>query len=167
MRELARVVALGLAALLLAYPFTVTEANASMTAITVPAALLVLNALVLWSDGAVTLAAVALGAQYAAALFITDGDFDLLSPAVAILLLAFVEVCDIAIATPARSALDLPFLRRTAWALGGSAVLALAAAAFVVAAAATPLPDNQLVRSLGVGAAGLAVAAPLLLFREG
>ncbi|HVE99088.1 MAG TPA: hypothetical protein VNA12_07900 [Mycobacteriales bacterium] len=167
MREALRAVAALIAVTLLAYPFTITGLSRGYVALSVPAVLFVLSGLLLWSEGAVTVSAAALVFPYVVVLAAEDRPVDVLAPVAAALLVCYVVIADTAISVPPSTALDAAFLRDLAARCAGVIVLALALGAVLLAVSALPLPDSQVARSLGIGAAALALGAPVWLLTAG
>lgn len=163
MRELLRLAAALLGLSLLAYPFTLVPVSRGYVALTLPAVLFLVSALVLWSEGAVTVGAVALCLPYVAVIGVEDRPVDVLAPVAAALLLLFVTVADAAIAVPPGTPVDLGFLRGLALDCAGGTVLALSTGVALLAVSAAPLPDSQLLRSLGIAVAAVALGAPVRL----
>lgn len=166
MRELCRLLAALLAIVLLAYPAALggTPPPRLFTVVTVVA---VLAGLVLQFDGAVTLAAAALGVNYLASLQLRHVDLDPAAALVAVALVLFVELCDLGISVPPTTPLEGSFVLAAAAALAAAVVLTLVAAAVVTAGASAGLALNPPVRLLAMAAAVVAVGAPVILLRRG
>ncbi|HVE64646.1 MAG TPA: hypothetical protein VNB94_12700 [Mycobacteriales bacterium] len=163
MRELLRIVAAFLGCAVLAYPFTLVPLSRGYIALSVPALLLLISALVLWSEGAITVGAIALTAPYVAVIGVEDRPVDVAVPVAAALLLLFVTVADAAVAVPPGTPLETGFLRGLALDCARGSVLALGIGVVLLAASAVPLPNSQLLRSLGIAAAALALGMPIRL----
>lgn len=159
MREVLRILAALLAAALLAYPFSLVESELRVVLVALLAGGAVVNALVLWSDGAVTLAASALGGLYLLSLYVGDVGLDPFAPVVAGLLLAFVETCDAALAVPPLRPVDGALLRRALATVSWSVLAGLAAGGLVLFSATLP----ALPRVLAMLGAALAIGVPVLL----
>lgn len=145
------------AAVVIGYSFALAGASPGLVADTVVTVVLVCAALGLWSEGMVTVAVVALAGQYALALRLADVALDPFVPLVAAVLVLFVEITDLALSVPPRTAVDRSFVRRRLLAAAASVTAALAVATVVLAVAALPLPPSDLARGAGVG--GIALAA--------
>lgn len=166
MRELCRVLAGLLAVLLLAYAAALGGA-AVPRLYTVAILAVVVSGLALWNDGAVTVAAAALGVNYLISLHLSDVEFDVGAPLVAVALVLFVELCDVAISVPPGTPVEGSFIRTRAAALAAAVVTALAAAAVVIAGAAPRIALTGPARLAAMAAAAAAVVAPVALLRRG
>jgi hypothetical protein len=164
-RELCRVLAGLLAVLLFAYPAALGGIGPPrlFVALTIVA---VLSGLALWNDGAVTAAAGALGLNYLGSLHLRDVEIDVGAPLVAVALVLFVELCDLAISVPPGTPLEARFVRARAAALAAAVVLTLAASAVVVAGAVPSLGLGGAVRLVAMALAAAAVVAPVALLRR-
>jgi len=167
MRELLRVTGALVALALLGYPFLLTGVTRGHVALTVPVLLLLVSALLLWSEGAVTIGAAALVFPYVVAVTTQERPVDALAPVAAALLLVFVTVADTAIAVPPGTPVDVVFLRRLALDCAHHSVLALGVGGGLLAVSALPVPDSQPVRALGLLAAAVAIAGPVWLLAPG
>lgn len=163
MREVGRILAALLAGTVFAYSFALAGASTALVSLcllTVPA---VVAGLTLFSERLLTLAAVALVAQYAGALYIAGVDGDGLAPLVAAAVLLFVEAGDLAISVPPGTALDRSVVRGRLLAAAASVTLAVAVSAGTLALVALDLAGSTAMRAAGLAGAAAAVAAPLLL----
>lgn len=165
MRELCRVLAGLLAVLLLAYPAAL-GGSAPPTLFTTVTVTAVVSGLVLWNDGAVTLAAAALGINYLGSLHLRDVELDVGAPLVAVALVLFVELCDLAISVPPGAPVEATFVRSRAVALAAAIVLTLAAAAVVLAGALPQVALSGPARLAAMAAAAVAVVTPVALLRR-
>jgi hypothetical protein len=166
MRDLARLTAALLAFAVVARDFAVAGDSVAMRTATYLLLFVVLAALTLWRDGAVTVSALALGAHYVVSLGYGHVDVDLAAPVMAALVVAYLDVADLAMSLPrdhrVDRALALVSLRRLATVVGIGALAG--AAAYAIAAA--PLPRSNVVRNLDITGVALAVAAPISLVRR-
>lgn len=165
MREVGRVLAALVAAAVFGYSFALagpSTALVSMCLLTVPA---VVAGLTLFGERLLALAAVALVAQYAAALYFADVEADLLAPLVAASVLLFVEAGDLAISVPPGTALDRSMVRGRLLAAATSVTLAVVVSTATLALAALGLAGSTALRAAGLAGAAVAIAAPLLLLR--
>jgi hypothetical protein len=165
MRELSRVLAGLLAVVLLAYPAAL-GGSAPPRLFTTCTVIAVVSGLALWNDGAVTVAAAALGLNYLGSLHMRAVELDVGAPLVAVALVLFVELCDLAIAVPPRTPVEPSFVRARASAFAAVVVLSLAAAVVVVLGAAPRLALTGSVRLAAMAAAAAAVAVPVALLRR-
>jgi hypothetical protein len=166
MRELCRVLAGLLAVLLLAYPAAL-GGSAPPRLFVVGTVVAVISGLVLWNDGAVTVAAAALGLNYLGALHLRGVELDVGAPLVAVVLVLFVELCDVAISVPSGTPVEASFVRARAAALAAAVVLSLAAALVVLAGALPRFALSGPARLAAMAAAATAVMAPVALLRRG
>ncbi len=166
MRELARLVAALAASAILLRGFASGRAGVLVGVIGIAAALVVVNALVLWSEGAVTLGAAALATAYAGSLYLDDVAADPWVPAVAGLLVLYLEAADFASAVPPGIPIDRSLAVAALRRAGARAVLGAVAATVVVAVAAVPAAPSPWLRVLGMLGAAAAVAAPVSLLRR-
>lgn len=165
MREVGRVLGALVAAAVFAYSFALAGASTALVSLcllTVPA---VLAGLTLLGEGLLTVAALALVAQYGGALYFADVEGDLLAPLVAAAVLLFVEAGDLAISVPPGTALDRSIVRGRLLAAATSVTLAVVVSAATLALASLGLAGSTAVRAAGLGGAAVAVAAPLVLLR--
>lgn len=166
MRDLARLAALVVAALVLWRNVAVAGYVPAIVTATYVAGLVVLVAMTLFRDGFVTASAVALGAHYAVALKYGDVTADYGAPVVAALILVHLELLDLAATVPGGRAVDVAFLKSRARHLGAVFLLGVAAAVLPLLVGTVRWPSATLTRALGVVGVGLAVAAiPLGLLR--
>ena len=164
MRELLRLVGAALAALLTAYPLSLSgDQRVGLCCVLAGGA--AVNALVLWSDGAVTAAAGAFVGAYAAGLYIGDVGLDPLAPVYAGTLLVFVEVADTALGVPALRAIDRAVLLALARSCLRVLGLALVAGVAVLGGSQLVRTSSGALRVLAMAAAVGAVALPFLLAR--
>jgi hypothetical protein len=154
MREVLRLIGLALSLALVGYPLTLSTDDRVVGACVVAGCALV-NALVLWSDGAVTTAVAAVCVAYAVALAVSDVPVDLLVPLVAGGLLALVDGCDLGLAVPPARPVDRGVLLLALRSMARS-FLTGAAAAGVVVLVGVGMP------AAGGGARLLAMAGALL-----
>lgn len=159
MREVLRLLGGLLAAALVAYPFTLVDAELRVTLVAVLAGGAAVNALVLWSDGAVTLAAAAMAGLYLLALYTGSVGLDPLAPVVGGLLLAFVEVCDLALGVPPFRPVDRSLLWRALATVAWAMLAGLLAGGLVLMSSTLP----ALPRAVAMLGAALAVGVPVLL----
>lgn len=162
MRELLRLVGLLLAALLCAYPLTLsTDQRVGMLVLLAAGACV--NALVLWSDGALTTAVAALAGAYAGGLYIGDVVLDPLAPVFAAGLVVLVEVCDTALAVPALRPVDRGLLLALARSSARAMALAVVASVAVLGGSLVLTQSNGWLRVLAMAGAVSAVAVPVFL----
>jgi len=164
-REVGRIIAALLAAMVFGYSFALAGASTALVSLCLLTVPLVVAGLTLFSERLLTVAAVALVAQYAGALYVADVGGDLLAPLVAAAVLLFVEAGDLAISVPPRTALDRSVVRGRLLAAAASVTLAVAVSAATLALAALGLAGSTAVRAAGLAGAAVAVAASLVLLR--
>lgn len=166
MKDLTRLAAIALAAAVVVRDYAVAGDSQGMRAATYLLAVLVVVALVTARDGAVTFSGLALGGHYVLALRFGHVTLDLAAPVMAGLVLAYLDVADLALALPPDRAVERAFafaaLRRTGLVVGVGALGAAAA----YAVAALPFPSSPLVRALGLVGVAVAVIGPLALVRR-
>lgn len=156
MREVLRLMGLPLAVLLCGYPLTVS-ADQRVGMLVVVAVGAAINALVLWSDGAVTFAAAAFAGAYAASLYIGNTGLDPLAPLFAVALLVFIEICDTALAVPALRPIDRGVLVALTRSCARVAVVALVASGAVLATSVLLGRSGGGMRLVAMAGAALAV----------
>ena len=166
MRELARLAALLLAAVVVARDVAVVGVTGPVLRLTVLVALLVVAALVSRWDGYVTASGVALAGHYLVSLGFGEVEVDLAAPAVAVLLLAYLEMADLAVALPGDRRVDRAFVRATLLRTVRTSGVALLAGVAVFAVALVPWPASEAFRALGVLGAVSVVAVPVILLRR-
>jgi hypothetical protein len=162
MREVLRLLALPLAVLLCGYPLTVSD-DQRVAMLVVVAAGAAINALVLWSDGAVTFAAAAFAGAYACSLYVGDVGLDPVAPLFAVALVVFIEICDTALAVPALRPVDRGVLLALARSCARVTVVAMVASAAVLAGSAFLGRSGGGIRVLAMAGGGLAVWAAVQL----
>ena len=166
MRDLARLAAGLVALFVLLRNVAVAGAQPAMLAATVIAGLVVLVALTLWRDGLITGSAVALAAHYAAALGYGHVTIDLAAPLVGALVVAYLDLADLAASLPSDRRVDRALLVSSARHAGGVVAVGTTAAVAAYAIAAVPWPGSEVVRAIGaLGIVG-AVLTPVLLLRR-
>ncbi|MDQ1710698.1 MAG: hypothetical protein QOE45_148 [Frankiaceae bacterium] len=165
MRDIARVVAGLLAALVLARNGAVAAGSVAMMAATYLVALLVVVSLTLWRDGFVTASAVALAAHYGASLAYGRVSLDLGAPVVGALIVGYLEAADLAASLPSDRRVDRAFLLARIRGLGVVLGIAGLAGFAVYAVAAVPWPSGTAFRAAGVAGIALAAAVPLFALR--
>lgn len=161
MRELLRLVATPLALLLVGYPLTLST-DGRVQALCLVALGACVNALVLWSDGAVTLAAAALAGAYVAGLVIGDVGLDPLVPLYAAGLLVLVDLCDAGLGVPPERPVDRHLLRAVSRSAARCVLVAVAAGSLVLAGAALGAGNNLVLRTAAMAGVAVAVAVPVL-----
>jgi hypothetical protein len=165
MREVLRLLGLALAALLCAYPSTLSDdRRGGLMAVLACAA--AVNALVLWSDGAVTFAAAVMAAAYVGSLYLGDVGIDPFAPVFAAALLVFVEVADTALAVPALRPVDRSVLVALLRSCARITVLALVSGVVVVAGALGLGAQSSPARLAAMLGAVVAIALPLRIGRR-
>ena len=162
MREVLRLLALPLAVLLCLYPLSLSN-DQRVTMLVVIAAGAAVNALFLWSDGAVTFAAATFAGAYACALYVGDVGLDPLAPLFAAALVVFIEICDTALAVPAFRPVDRGVLLALARSCARVTVVAVVAAGGVLGASLALGRSGGGVRVLAMAGAALAVWAAVQL----
>jgi hypothetical protein len=163
-KDLARVAALVVAVLVLVRSEAVAG-PADMRAATAVAALVVLAALTLWRDGFVTAGGAALAAHYGIALVSGHVDVDLGAPVMAALVVAFLDLLDLADSLPRDRRVDRAFLLGRLRHVAVVVTVAAGASAAAFAVALLPVPSSEQVRVLGLAGAAAAIAVPLGLLR--
>jgi hypothetical protein len=161
-RELSRVLAGLLALLLLGHPYLVGGGQPAPRLFPVVIGILVVSGLVLWNDGAVTAAAGALAVHYLGTLYLRDVEYDVAAPLVAVGIVLFVELADLAISVPPGTPIEPGFVRARANVYAGRIALAVGTSVLLLAGAAVPLPAGP-VRVLALAGAVAAVAVPVAL----
>ncbi|HEU0129639.1 MAG TPA: hypothetical protein VFQ85_01445 [Mycobacteriales bacterium] len=167
MRDAARVLAGLIAVAVLARDTAVAGGGAAITTGTYVCAFVVLAALTLWRDGFVTTSALALAAHYGLALIYGDVLADYGAPAVAALVVAYLDLADLATSLPRDHRVDRAFALARLRHLGLVLALGATASAAALAVASVRWPSAGAVRLLGAAAVALAVAAPVLVLRRG
>lgn len=165
MRDLARLAALLVAAVVVLRDDAIASGAPAMRTATVFAAFAVILALSLWRDGFMTASGVALAGHYALALGFGHVAADLGAPVVGALIVTYLDLLDLAGSLPNDRRVDRAFLRarlRHVALVLGIGTLAGAAALGI---AAVPWPSSEALRLAGVLGAGVAVAVPLALVR--
>jgi hypothetical protein len=159
-RELARVLAALLALVLLGRPYLLAGEPAPRL-FPIVIGVLVVSGLVLWNDGAVTAAAGALAVHYVGMLYLRDVEYDVAAPLVAVGIVLFVELADLAISVPPGTPIEPGFVRARAHVYAGRVAVAVATAvALLLAGPGVRLPAGP-VRVLALAGAVAAVAVPL------
>lgn len=166
MREVCRVLAALLAALVFAYSFTLAGASNVLTSLCLFTVPVVVAGLTLVSERLLTLATAALAGQYLGGLHFGEVEVDIAVPLVAAVIVLFAEVGDLALSVPPGTALDRSFVRARLTALAGTVTVAAAAAAGVLALSSIGLGGSTAGRSIGLAGAAVAVAAPLVWLRS-
>lgn len=167
MRDLARLAAALVAALLLARNVAVAGGVQAMLVATGVVAAVVVAALTGWRDGLVTGAGVALGAHYVVALGYGDVAIDLAAPVVGALVVAFLDLADLAASLPPdRRRVDRALLRSSARHTAGIVAIGTTAAVAAAAVAAVPWPGSEVLRAAGALGVVAAVVTPMLLLRR-
>jgi len=165
MRDAARVVALLLAVLVILRDDAVAAGAPAMGAVTVIVGFAVLLGVSLWRDGFMTFSGVALAGHYVASLGYGGVVADLGAPVIVALVVAHLDVLDLAASVPRDRRIDRAFLRARLRHLGTVVALSATAAYAVVAVATYRWPDTNLMRIAGLGGVALAVVIPLGLAR--
>jgi hypothetical protein len=163
MRDLARVGAALLAFVVIARDLAIAGDSEALRTLTYMLVFVVLGALTLWRDGAVTVSGLALAGHYVAALVYGHVQVDLAAPVTAALVVAYVDLADLATALPHDRRVDPAFARACLRRLGLVVGLGAAAGTVVYGLAAIPVPGGAAVRALGVVGVALAALAPVAL----
>jgi hypothetical protein len=166
MRDLARLGALLVAALVVARGVSVGGGVPAMWTATYLCVAVVALATTLWREGFVTASGVALGVHYALALHYGDVVADFGAPVVAALVVVHVDLLDLAASVPRERHVDRPFLRARLRHAVVVFVVGVAASALALAVASLPWPSSTLTRAIGLAGVALAVVIPLGLLRE-
>jgi hypothetical protein len=155
-----------LALLLLGRPY-LFAGDPAPTLFPIVVGVLVVSGLVLWNDGAVTAAAGALAVHYLGMLYLRDVEYDVAAPLVAVGILLFVELADLAISVPPGTPIERGFVRARANVYAGRVALAVATSVLLLAGAAVRPPAGP-ARVAALAGAVVAVAVPVaLLARPG
>ena len=165
MRDIARVAALLLAALVMARDVAVAQGAPAMTAATYICIGVVLVGATLFRDGFVTASGVALAGHYALALHYGDVTADYGAPLVAALVVAHLDLLDLAASVPREQLVDPAMLRSRVRHLLGVFSIGVAASVLALAVASVRWPSATLTRALGLLGVALVVAIPLGLLR--
>jgi hypothetical protein len=160
-REVLRLPALLVAALLCAYPLSISD-DQRVAMLTALSALAGLSALVLWSDGAVTMAAGAFAGTYACSLYVGDVGLDPLAPLYAAALVVFVEICDTGLAVPPLRPVDHSVVVALARTCAVVSSIAVVGAAVVLGASLALDASNTWLRILAMAGAAGAVLIPVI-----
>jgi hypothetical protein len=166
MRELARATAALLALVVVVRDFAVAGDSVAMRTATYLLAFVVLGALSLWRDGVVTVSALGLAGHYLAALAYGHVEVDLAAPVMAALVVAYLDVADLAMSLPGDRRVDRAFALASARRLAVVVGIGTLGGAAAYAIASVRLPHSAVVRALGAAGVAAAVAAPLSLLRR-
>lgn len=166
MREVARLVAALIAAFVVVRNVAVAGPSGTMSAASLLVTLVVVVALASRRDGLVTGSGVALAGHYVLALSFGDVEVDLAAPVIGALVVAYLDLGDLAAALPGDRRVDRAFLLVTARRTAGVLGLGTLAGAAAYALAAAPWPAHEALRAAGALGVAAVVAVPLILLRR-
>ncbi len=165
MKDVARVGAALLALTIIARDFAVAGDSVAMRGATYLLAFVLVAALALWSDGVVTVSALGLVGHYVAALGFGHVQVDFAAPVMAGLVVAYLDLADLAIALPGDHRVDRAFALATLRRVGTVVGLGALAGAVAFGVASVRVPGG-VIRALGVGGVVLVALAPISLARS-
>jgi hypothetical protein len=165
MRDIARVAAALLAAVVLGRNVAVAGGVPAIVTATYLAGAVVLVAMTLFRDGFLTASAVALAAHYTLSLHYGDVSADLGAPVIAALIVVHLDLLDLAALVPRERTVDSAFVRSRL--RHAATVFAVGAVASVLALAVASVrwPSTTLTRALGVAGIALVAVIPLGMLR--
>ncbi len=166
MRDLARLGALVLALLVAGRNLAVAGASHAMLVATGITLLVVVAGLTLWRDGLVTGSGVALAAHYVGSLGYGDVVLDLGAPVVGALIVAYLDLADLAASVPRDRRVDRALLLRSLKRTGGVIGAGVVAGAAAYGVAAVPWPGGELLRAAGALGVAAVVVVPVYLLRR-
>lgn len=165
MRDLARLGALLVAAVVVGRDLAVAGGGRAMTSATYLCVAAVLLGLSLFRDGFVTASGVALAGHYALALRYGDVAADYGTPVVAALIVVHLDLLDLAASVPRERTVDPAFLKARLRHAGGVFVVGAFASSLALAVGAFSWPSATLTRAAGLLGVVLVVVIPLGLAR--